>query len=543
MCGSIAWQQSEKVRLNSIRENKRKEGDVECIPATASVKIKEPFKTCGIPYDAAAAMEDFEPDKARFVNRKHVISNVVRRKGPSLKKRYGLDANPHSTAPNEDAATALHSAAGIAAPTAPNEDAATDLHSAAGIAAAAGIENVEYLSRIYICSRTHTQLSQLINGFKDTVYTPSMAVLGSRDQMCIHPIVALSATKNEDCIKMIGVRNVNGCRFLQGTNSLANHSSMRGVWDIEDIVSKGRQFRACPYFAAQDIAEKADVVFCPYNYLLDKCSRESAGINLKNNIVIFDEAHNLEDQCREAASFVVTITLLNDVMTMFDACQHFPNCPSDVTLLCFAITAIRCWIHDREQSMSFDGNGRDKIMEFVGDQVLHQLSEMGLTNDNVRGLSSVAGKLQKWHNEVVENSEMPNAFKWVCPGDGKTHSVVPAFSVSMRKWQMIILVSGYAHDFGNDYAICMQRLSSNSETSVNILCLNPGVAFRDLREQCRSLVLTSGALRDCRIHIDKSKRHFVHSSYGQSRHSITNGFFLLRARLRFFYSARSAPRH
>ena len=518
MCSSIAWQESEKARLNSISENKRKEVGVECIPATADVNSRKP----SILYDAAVAMEDFEPDKARFANKNQTIATLARRKGRRIGPHNshttscavhcavhgeassvpcdvaaatpapyailhlsvptssvpcdaaaaiaGLDAKPHSTAPNGDADTAL--------------------------ASAAGSEKEESLSRIYICSRTHTQLSQLIKGLKDTVYTPSMAVLGSRDQMCIHPTVVLSDTKNEDCSKLIGGGNVNGCSFLLGTNSLANHSSMRAVWDIEDIVSKGRQFNACPYFTAQDIAEHADVVFCPYSYLLDKCIRESAGIKLKNNIVIFDEAHNLEDQCREAASFVVTISLLNDLVDMFDACKHFPNCPADVLTLRIAIMFLRSWIQERETSMSIGGNGLEKIMEFVGDQVPHQLSAMGLTSDNVKGLSSMAGKLQKWHTEVIENSQSPNAFKWVCPVDGKKQPVVPAFSVCMKKLQMILVVSGYAHDFRSDYAICMHRTLANSNTSVHILCLNPGVAFRDLHEQCRSLVLTSGALCD-----------------------------------------------
>jgi hypothetical protein len=541
MCSSIAWQQSEKARLSSIRENKRKEVDVECLPATAD-NNKEPFKKCAIPYDAAAAMEDFEPDKARFVNKQLAIPKSLRQMRSSQVKagikRYfdkQLSSNAgmghkgsqhlrttysavhveassvpcdaaadisasyatlHSTVPTSgvpcNVAANMNGSGASHCSTAPNCDAATTFD------AASGIENEEFLSRIYICSRTHTQLSQLIKGLKDTVYTPSMAVLGSRDQMCIHPTVVLSETKNEDCIKLIGGGNVNGCSFLQNANVLAKHSSMRVVWDIEDIVSKGRQFRACPYFTAQDIAENADVVFCPYSFLLDKCIRESAGINLKNNIVIFDEAHNLEDQCREAASFVLTNALLNDIMVMLDACKHFPYCPADVTILCFAIMAIRSWIQEREASMSIDGKCSDKIMEFEGDQVPLQLSAMGLTRDNVKGLSLIAGKVQKWHIEVIENSQVLRAFAWVCPVDGKTHSVVPGFSVCIKKLQMILVVSGYAHEFVSDYAMCIVQRpltnSAKSETGVNIMCLNPGVAFRDLREQCRSLVLTSGAV-------------------------------------------------
>ena len=42
-------------------------------------------------------------------------------------------------------------------------------------------------------------------------------------------------------------------------------------------------------------------VLCPYNYLLDPSVRDASRINLDGAVVIFDEAHNIEDMSREAA--------------------------------------------------------------------------------------------------------------------------------------------------------------------------------------------------------------------------------------------------
>jgi Rad3-related DNA helicase len=70
---------------------------------------------------------------------------------------------------------------------------------------------------------------------------------------------------------------------------------------------------------------------------------------------------------------------------------------------------------------------------------------------------------------------------------------------------MILLVTGYAHEFEIDYAICLQQKPMDTEVKVHIWCLNPGVAFKDLREQCRSVVLTSGALR--MTELEPSSRH------------------------------------
>jgi Rad3-related DNA helicase len=39
--------------------------------------------------------------------------------------------------------------------------------------------------------------------------------------------------------------------------------------------------------------KKADIVFMPYNYLLDSSMRRNFSINLAQSIIIIDEAHNV----------------------------------------------------------------------------------------------------------------------------------------------------------------------------------------------------------------------------------------------------------
>ncbi|XP_010076902.1 PREDICTED: regulator of telomere elongation helicase 1-like, partial [Pterocles gutturalis] len=43
--------------------------------------------------------------------------------------------------------------------------------------------------KIIYASRTHSQLTQVINELKNTVYRPKICVLGSREQLCINPEV------------------------------------------------------------------------------------------------------------------------------------------------------------------------------------------------------------------------------------------------------------------------------------------------------------------------------------------------------------------
>jgi regulator of telomere elongation helicase 1 len=49
----------------------------------------------------------------------------------------------------------------------------------------------------------------------------------------------------------------------------------------------------CPYYASKDRAAAADLIFMPYNYLIDEKIRENYEINYENSVIIFDEAHNV----------------------------------------------------------------------------------------------------------------------------------------------------------------------------------------------------------------------------------------------------------
>ncbi|VDO34496.1 unnamed protein product [Onchocerca flexuosa] len=90
-------------------------------------------------------------------------------------------------------------------------------------------------------------------------------------------------------------------RLLAQTTGKMNY-----VWDVEDLVKilKCSKPSLCPYFStARVLIDDADIIFCPFSYLIDPIIRANSGLSLKNTIVILDEAHNVEDVCREASSF------------------------------------------------------------------------------------------------------------------------------------------------------------------------------------------------------------------------------------------------
>lgn len=75
--------------------------------------------------------------------------------------------------------------------------------------------------------------------------------------------------------------------------------------DIEEIKKEGKACKACPFYASRIAEEKAEIVFAPYNYVIDPSIRNVLNVDLKNSFVIIDEAHNIEDFSRSAGSLAL----------------------------------------------------------------------------------------------------------------------------------------------------------------------------------------------------------------------------------------------
>ena len=48
---------------------------------------------------------------------------------------------------------------------------------------------------------------------------------------------------------------------------------------------------------------EGDIIFMPYNYLLDSNYRKNLNINISNAVVIVDEAHNIKGTAEDMSSF------------------------------------------------------------------------------------------------------------------------------------------------------------------------------------------------------------------------------------------------
>ncbi|KAK6588019.1 helicase [Cryptosporidium xiaoi] len=131
-------------------------------------------------------------------------------------------------------------------------------------------------------------------------------ILGSRDQLCVH--TRISKFKGNTLIK--------NCRRITKEGKCKYHNNLKqakvsevaaDIKDIEDLkslaLSSSDSSYFCPYYATREIENVCNVVLLPYNYLLDSITRQNLKMDLRNSILILDEAHNLESVAEEAYSY------------------------------------------------------------------------------------------------------------------------------------------------------------------------------------------------------------------------------------------------
>ncbi|GMH27362.1 hypothetical protein Nepgr_029205 [Nepenthes gracilis] len=172
-------------------------------------------------------------------------------------------------------------------------------------------KNVKKLATptIFYASRTHSQISQVIREYRKTAFRVPMAVLASRKHYCTNPSLQGRENIDEECKLLLNNREA-GCSEFKNVSKVKSHPSLQKegcheAHDIEDLVKVGRIVNGCSYFAALSMAEDAQLIFCPYSYIINPIIRRAMEIDIKGAVIILDEAHNIEDMAREAGSMEV----------------------------------------------------------------------------------------------------------------------------------------------------------------------------------------------------------------------------------------------
>ena len=235
--------------------------------------------------------------------------------------------------------------------------------------------------KIYFGSRTHKQLKQVVNELKETEYKNiKMTLLSSRNHSCVNKERLPPGCLKEGC-KELGKR----CKYKPKVEKFKDFKSLNTVglpkvWDLEDLINLGKNVSCCPYYVSRELVEDADIVFCPYNYLIDPNIRQSMMLNLDNEVIILDEGHNIEDKCREAASYTLkNEDLLETINDLEKYTKYNIYRMQDILSLC---NKIKSWI-ETEKNNHNENDDKTEIKSLSGKSFLPVLNDWGVNKEKI----------------------------------------------------------------------------------------------------------------------------------------------------------------
>ncbi|KAL5206580.1 hypothetical protein ABZP36_034789 [Zizania latifolia] len=347
---------------------------------------------------------------------------------------------------------------------------------------------------IYYATRTHAQITQVIREYHKTSYRVRMTILASRKHYCVNKNVCMSANIDEQCKSLLD-HKVQGCLEFKNAQKLSRHPSLQiggcyEVHDIEDLVRVGQKVKGCPYFAAQSMAEAAQLVFCPYNYLISPIVRRAMDIDISGSIIVLDEAHNIEDITRDAGSFDADEESILFLQAELESLVTDGSISMIYQPLYDAVQGLNNWIAKWRNDHDLEINKFEHPASFwTGEEAMKELQYAGITPVYFTTLQECATKAVK------------------AASDTESEGVHLSGGSAMILESLFSSLSYFFAQNGrhsNDYQLALQcsaKREGNSVTSVtgwkcvmSLWCLNPAVVFRDIAELTLSVILTSGTL-------------------------------------------------
>ena len=234
----------------------------------------------------------------------------------------------------------------------------------------------------------------------------------------------------------------------------------------------------------------ARIVFCPYNYLLDPLIREAMDVDLKGAAIIIDEAHNVEDVCRSAASLEVTQRELEDACAAFGAMQLSEDA-AVYTHLESVARGLGSWLRQSSASLPPHSYGLS-LRTGEGLEAVAVLNEAGLSAETLKALNAFLAKATK-------ANDGPDA------AAGALEPAQPALPCarSLVVMKSLFAKAALLFEHPGDYKLAVQQRTRFGEArgrdaQVDVVlclwCMSPAVAFRSAVAASRCVILTSGTL-------------------------------------------------
>ncbi|XP_058825535.1 ATP-dependent DNA helicase DDX11 [Topomyia yanbarensis] len=405
--------------------------------------------------------------------------------------------------------------------------------------------------QVIFCSRTHSQLGQVVNEIRRTEFGKQirLTTLASRQNLCINPEVKKlkgNSLINERCLelqkksgkKITSVdddKNAKKKRKVAGSCPFYNRSAIEElrndalfeIQDIEELVAFSKQEKACPYYASRASVPDSQLLMVPYQNLLHRKTREQTGIDIRNSVIIIDEAHNLLDTISNIHSQEVTLEQLQQARLHINAykTQYFPRFSTKnllkINQLLFVATRLcklleipsKCSsgsrmvkTHELMMEGDFFNLNLGEILQFAEKsriaQKIHGFAQSVPTpvllntpnkrpNETKKGTNAV----REYLKQLEKGISKPSAVVESARGNEKPDAEIRKESVPNAIRPLLAFLECLAESFDDGRVLMSYSEKDSKQSSMKYLLLNPGARFEEILTSCRSLILAGGTMQ------------------------------------------------
>ncbi|XP_061577917.1 ATP-dependent DNA helicase DDX11 [Cololabis saira] len=409
----------------------------------------------------------------------------------------------------------------------------------------------EHVTKIYYCSRTHSQLAQFVREVQKSPFSKdiSLVTLGSRQNLCINEEVRrLGSIQriNDRCMEMQknkhqkqhheeGAKRKRGqaksvCPYNKASALQQIRDGLLGaVHDIEQLLKLGKETHSCPYYGTRLAVPPAQLVVLPYQMVLHEATRKAAGVQLKGQVLIIDEAHNLSDTLSGIHSAELTgAQLCRAQSQLTQYADRYKNRLKAknvmyIKQILFVIEGLirvlggKAGQNPQTQTVQA-GTEMHTINNFLFKAQIDNINlfklqryfEKSLISRKLGGFvekyagSGVALHIQSSSNKENRRTEGLNRYLQALQSNQSSAPVPSADQQGSAEAEKVLSASpmmqveGFFMALTNsntDGRVVVHRQGTLSESSVKFLLLNPAVHFAQVLEECRAVIIAGGTMQ------------------------------------------------
>ncbi|XP_032893656.1 ATP-dependent DNA helicase DDX11 [Amblyraja radiata] len=410
----------------------------------------------------------------------------------------------------------------------------------------------EHVTKIYYCTRTHSQLAQFIHEVKKSPFGKEIRLvsLGSRQNLCVNEEVrSLKSIQqiNDRCREMQKNKRAdrNGSEDTEETPKrkrksrvtcpFYSHEQMQSlrdevlveVKDIEQLVSLGKEMKACPYYASRYAIPPAQLVVMPYQTLLHSSTRRASGIKLKGQVLVIDEAHNLIDTITAIHSYKVTgsqlccaHSQLSQYLERYRSRLKAKNMMYIKQILYILVNLLQVLggkvgqnpnmqkifqggtelqsINDFLFRAQFDNINLFKVQRYYAKSMLSQKllgfveKYQDLVSKPFNAQNQKESKTSALGNFLQNLNDNSSGLVKLHEQEEAVDKEQPMMASPMMHIEGFIFALTSANKDGR---VVIQRQGTVSQSSLKFLLLNPAVHFAEVVKECRAVVIAGGTMQ------------------------------------------------